>query len=90
MHQRVVGDTHQERGRLHKSGLTSAQSVYSKDIKFNVDATSEDEFLPIEVNGVFKDLPVINGIFEQSSLRNLIRLGQVEALRDLDQRSHVV
>ncbi len=56
--------------------------------KFNISATSKDKLLPIEVNRIVENLPVIDSVFEQSSLCNLIRLGQVK--RDLDQRNHVV
>ncbi len=59
-------------------------------LEFNIGATLKDELLPIEVNCVVVNLPVIDSIFEQSSLCNLIRLGQVDALRDLDQRNHVL
>ncbi len=59
-------------------------------LEFDVNATLKDELLPIEVNHIVQNLPVIDSIFEQSSLCNLIRLGQIDSLRDLDQRNHVV
>jgi hypothetical protein len=45
----------------------------------------EGEILPLEIIFTVKILPVVDGILELSGLGNMMRLGEINTLRDLQQ-----
>ncbi len=51
---------------------------------------TKEKSLPLEIIFIVKILPVVDGILELSGLGNLMGLGEINALRDLQQRYHVV
>ena len=69
-----------------------AKDVIQPVVAFNLDfcAVTKDELLPRKVVVVAKVLPIDDGILELFGLSNFVWSGEIDTLRDHDDRGHIV